>query len=115
MDINMKYQQLQQNLESASDLTEGQIARIAQGITNSNLDNESKVHILDSILSVYKKRKNTYRFILTISNSTVIEVQADNYDDAMLIAHKEAFETDAVKNLCNPSDIEAELDWDGEE
>jgi len=57
----------------------------------------------------------TYQFILTITNSTIIEVQADDYERAFDIAYKEAFETDAVKNLCNPSDVEADLEWTGEE
>lgn len=57
----------------------------------------------------------TYRFILTITNSTIIEVQADDYDKAFELADKEAFETDAVKYLCNPSDVEADLEWTNEE
>jgi len=51
----------------------------------------------------------TYQFILSITNSTIIEVQADDYEKALNLANIEAFETDAVKYLCNPSDVEAEL------
>jgi hypothetical protein len=57
----------------------------------------------------------TYQFILTITNSTIIEVEADDYDKAFDLAYKEAFETDAVKNLCNPSDVECDLEWSAEE
>ena len=53
---------------------------------------------------------NTYLFTLTITNSTMIEVEADNYESAFDLAHTEAFETDRVKDLCNPSDVEAQLD-----
>jgi hypothetical protein len=57
----------------------------------------------------------TYQFILTITNSTIIEVQSDDYERAFNLAYKEAFETDAVKHLCNPSDVECDLNLFHEE
>lgn len=57
----------------------------------------------------------TYQFVLTITNSTIIEVQADDYEKAFDLAYVEAFETDAVKNLCNPSDVECDLNLFHEE
>jgi len=51
----------------------------------------------------------TYQFTLSITNSTIVEVQAENFEAAFDLAHTEAFETDAVKYLCNPSDVEATL------
>jgi hypothetical protein len=52
----------------------------------------------------------TYQFILTITNSTVIEVQAEFIDSAIDLANTEAFQTDVIKSLCNPSDVECSLD-----
>ena len=57
----------------------------------------------------------TYSFIVAIHNSTIIEVTADDINDAHDIAMNKVHEGGYLKLLCNPSDVEIELDLDGEE
>lgn len=57
----------------------------------------------------------TYSFIVAIHNSTIIEVTADDIYDAQEIAMNKVHDGGYLKLLCNPSDVEIELDLDGEE
>lgn len=57
----------------------------------------------------------TYSFIVAIHNSTIIEVTADDINDAHDIAMNKVHDGGYLKLLCNPSDVEIELDLDGEE
>lgn len=57
----------------------------------------------------------TYSFIVAIHNSTIIEVIADDINDAHDIAMNKVYDGGYLKLLCNPSDVEIELDLDGEE
>jgi hypothetical protein len=52
----------------------------------------------------------TYEFILSITNSTIIEVQANNIVEGLEIAQNQAYDTDVIKRLCNPSDVEVDID-----
>ena len=52
----------------------------------------------------------TYQFVVTVSNSTVIEVEADNIDNAIEIAQNQAYNDDIVETLCNPSDMQVDID-----
>jgi hypothetical protein len=57
----------------------------------------------------------TYSFIVAVRNSTIIEVKAENFDDAQEIVMNKVHEGGYLTDLCNPSDMEIELDIDGEE
>jgi len=57
----------------------------------------------------------TYSFIVAIHNSTIIKVTADDINDAHDIAMNKVYDGGYLKSLCNPSDVEIELDLDGEE
>jgi hypothetical protein len=52
----------------------------------------------------------TYQFVVTATNSTVIEVQADFIDEAIDIAQNQAYNDDIVKTLCNISDMQIDID-----
>lgn len=54
----------------------------------------------------------TYSFIVRVKNSTIIEVNAENFEDAQEIA---LTDTRVLSDICNPSDMEIELELDGEE
>lgn len=60
----------------------------------------------------------TYQFIVTVSNSTIVEVQSENYEDAVGLALKEFHESEVIHDLCDPRsmgvDIELEDEFDGE-
>lgn len=57
----------------------------------------------------------TYSFIVAVRNSTIIEVKAENLEDAQEIVMNKVHEGGYLKDLCNPSDMEIEFDLDGEE
>ena len=57
----------------------------------------------------------TYSFIVAIHNSTIIEVTADDINEAHDMAMNKLHEGGYLKDLCNPSDVEIEVDLDGEE
>ena len=48
----------------------------------------------------------TYTFIARISNSSVIEVEAKNYADALSSAICEFHESEIIYDLCNPKDMQ---------
>jgi len=50
-----------------------------------------------------------YTFIVTITNSTIIEVTADDINEAHDIAMNKVHDGGYLKDLCNPSDVEIEL------
>ena len=52
----------------------------------------------------------TYTFIVRITNSTVIEVNADDIIEAQDIAMNKVYDGGYLRDLCNPSDVEIELD-----
>ena len=56
-----------------------------------------------------------YSFIVAIHNSTIIEVTADDINEAHDMAMNKVHEGGYLKLLCNPSDMEIEVDIDGEE
>ena len=51
-----------------------------------------------------------YTFIVTITNSTIIEVTADYINEAHDIAMNKVHDGGYLKDLCNPSDVEIELE-----
>jgi hypothetical protein len=55
-----------------------------------------------------------YSFIVAIHNSTIIEVTADDINEAHDMAMNKVHEGGYLKLLCNPSDVEIEVDIDGE-
>jgi len=57
----------------------------------------------------------TYSFIIAIHNSTIIEVTADDINEAHDMAMNKVHDGGYLKDLCNPSDVEIEVDLDGEE
>jgi hypothetical protein len=57
----------------------------------------------------------TYSFIVAVRNSTIVEVQAENLLDAHDIVMNKVHEGGYLTDLCNPSDMEIEVDIDGEE
>ena len=57
----------------------------------------------------------TYSFIVAVRNSTIIEVKAENLEDAQEIVMNKVHEGGYLTDLCNPSDMEIEVDIDGEE
>lgn len=60
----------------------------------------------------------TYQFIVTVSNSTIVEVQSENYEEAVGLALKEFHESEVIHDLCDPRsmgvDIELEEEFDGD-
>lgn len=48
----------------------------------------------------------TYTFIARISNSSVIEVEAKNYADALSSAICEFHDSEIIYDLCNPKDMQ---------
>lgn len=51
----------------------------------------------------------TYSIIVRVKNSTIIEVNAENFEDAQEIA---LTDTGVLSDICNPSDMEIELELD---
>lgn len=56
-----------------------------------------------------------YQFIVRIYNSTTIEVEANDYLSAEAAAIDKAYDTGVIKDLCNPSDVEVEAEFDSED
>ena len=56
-----------------------------------------------------------YSFIVAVRNSTIVEVYAENLEDAQESVMDKVHECGYLKDLCNPSDMEIEVDIDGEE
>lgn len=56
-----------------------------------------------------------YSFIVAVRNSTIVEVYAENLEDAQESVMDKVHECGYLKDLCNPSDMEIEFDLDGEE
>lgn len=54
----------------------------------------------------------TYRFILSVYNSTIIEVQAENYTKAEASALHEFHESEIINDLCNPKDMSVDIELD---
>ena len=54
----------------------------------------------------------TYRFILSVYNSTIIEVQAENYTKAEASALHEFHESEIIHDLCNPKDMSVDIELD---
>ena len=52
----------------------------------------------------------TYSFIVAVRNSTIIEVKAENILDAQEIVMNKVHEGGYLTDLCNPSDMEIEVD-----
>lgn len=56
-----------------------------------------------------------FTFIARISNSTIIEVEADTLEQAEEIAYFQLYEVGVISDICNPSDVYAELELETEE
>ena len=54
----------------------------------------------------------TYSFIVAVRNSTIIEVNAENFEDAQEIAMNKVHDTGVLSDICNPSDMEIDLELD---
>ena len=54
----------------------------------------------------------TYRFKLSVYNSTIIEVQAENYTKAEASALHEFHESEIIHDLCNPKDMSVDIELD---
>jgi hypothetical protein len=54
----------------------------------------------------------TYSFIVRVTNSTIIEVNAENFEDAQEIAMNKVHDTGVLSDICNPSDMEIDLELD---
>ena len=55
-----------------------------------------------------------YSFIVAVRNSTIVEVYAENLEDAQESVMDKVHECGYLKDLCNPSDMEIEFDLDAE-
>jgi hypothetical protein len=53
-----------------------------------------------------------YSFIAAVRNSTIIEVQAENLDEAMDAVTDKIHKGGYFTELCNPSDMKVEIDID---
>ena len=53
---------------------------------------------------------NTYEVIVSIVNSTIIEVQAEDIISAQDIALDKVYDEGILKDLCNPSDVEIDTE-----
>lgn len=47
----------------------------------------------------------TFEIIIRIENSTIVEIQAEDYATAEAKAYDYAYDTGVVHDLCNPSDV----------
>ena len=56
----------------------------------------------------------TYSFIVRVTNSTIIEVNAENFEDAQEIAMNKVHYGGYTIDLFNPSDVKIELELDEE-
>ena len=56
----------------------------------------------------------TYEFIVRVTNSTIVEVSAENFEDAQEIAINKVHDTGLLSDICNPSDMEIDLELDAE-
>ena len=54
----------------------------------------------------------TYRFILSVYNSTIIEVQAENYTKAEASALHEFLESEIIHDMCDPKDMSVDIELD---
>jgi hypothetical protein len=52
----------------------------------------------------------TYQFTIRITNSTIIEVQANSIVEGLEIAQNQLYDCGVLKTLCNPSDVEVDID-----
>ena len=52
----------------------------------------------------------TFEIIIRIKNSTIIEIQAEDYATAEAKAYDYAYDTGVVHDLCNPSDVTIETE-----
>lgn len=55
-----------------------------------------------------------YSFIVAVRNSTIVEVYAENIEDAEKSVIEKVHECGYLADLCNPSDMEIEVDIDAE-
>ena len=51
----------------------------------------------------------TYSFIVSVSNSTIIEVNAENYETARKSAIDRFYDCGVISDLCNPSDMGVDI------
>lgn len=56
----------------------------------------------------------TYSFIVSISNSTIIEVNAENFEDAKQSALNRFYDCGVISDLCNPSDMGVDIELEDE-
>jgi len=56
----------------------------------------------------------TYSFIVSISNSTIVEVNAENFEDAKKSALDRFYECGVISDLCNPSDMGVDIELEDE-
>ncbi len=56
----------------------------------------------------------TYSFIISVSNSTIIEVNAENYDTARKQALDRFYDCGVLSDICNPSDMGVDIELEDE-
>lgn len=56
----------------------------------------------------------TYSFIVSVSNSTIIEVNAENYETARKSAIDRFYDCGVISDLCNPSDMGVDIELEDE-
>lgn len=56
----------------------------------------------------------TYEFIVRVTNSTIVEVSAENFEDAQDTAMNKIYDTGLLSDICNASDMEIDLELDAE-
>jgi hypothetical protein len=56
----------------------------------------------------------TYSFLVSVSNSTIIELDAENFEDAKKSALDRFYDSGIMSDLCNPSDMCVDIDLESE-
>lgn len=57
----------------------------------------------------------TYTFIAEIRNSTILEVEAETFEEAENIAYSRLYEGGVISDICNPSDVSATLELEDDD
>jgi hypothetical protein len=56
----------------------------------------------------------TYSFLVSVSNSTIIELDAENFEDAKKSALDRFYDSGIMSDLCNPGDMSVDIDLESE-
>jgi hypothetical protein len=57
----------------------------------------------------------TYTFIAEIRHSTILEVEAETFEEAEDIAYSRLYEGGVISELCNPSDVSVTLELENDD